>query len=52
MYRPRKLLTAMVMRVGRGSVAPSPWNSMAKVGMTFQRMTTTTPMAMVMTATG
>ncbi len=40
------------MRVGSGSVAPRPANRLAKVGMTFQRMTPMTTPAMAMTAIG
>jgi hypothetical protein len=42
----------MTTRVGIGSWAPSPANSWAKVGMTFQRMAPTTMAAITMTATG
>ena len=48
----RKSLSAMTMRVGSGSWAPSPANKAAKVGMTFHKMTPTTTTAMTMTATG
>ncbi len=47
-----RLLAAMTMRVRNGSSAPRPANSVAKVGMTFHRITVTTRPAMVMMATG
>ena len=43
---------AMTTRVGSGSSAPRPANRLAKVGMTFHRMTPTTTAAMTMTAIG
>ncbi len=50
--RTRPLLSAMTTRVGSGSSAPRPANRLAKVGMTFQRMTPTTTAAITMTAIG
>ena len=47
-----RLLSAMTMRVSSGSSAPRPANRLAKVGMTFHRITVTTAMAMTMIATG
>ena len=47
-----ELLIQMTMRVGSGSWAPSPANSCAKVGMTFQRITNTTMAAIAITAIG
>ena len=52
MKRTSELLNAITMRVGSGSSAPRPANRLAKVGMTFHRMTPTTPAAMTMTAIG
>ena len=42
----------MTKRVGNGSCAPRPWNRLANVGMTFQRMIQTTAIAIRMTAIG
>ena len=52
MKRTRLLLSAMTMRVGSGSSAPRPANRVAKVGMTFHRITPITTAAMTMTAIG
>ena len=50
--RPRKLLMAMTIRVGRGRRAPSPAKRLAKVGTTFHMMMATTRIATVTTTTG
>ncbi len=52
--RPRttQWLSAITMRVGSGSWAPSPSNIAAKVGMTFHRMTVITMAAMARTEIG
>ena len=42
----------MTMRVGSGSSAPRPSNSVAKVGMTFYRIAPTTTDAITTTAMG
>ncbi len=52
MKRTRPLLAAMTRRVGRGRSAPSPANSVAKVGMTFHRITATPMAATELTAVG
>ena len=51
-YRTRLSLIAMTTRVGSGRSAPRPENKAANVGMTFHRMTPTTPPAITMTAIG
>jgi len=40
------------MRVSQGISLPTPENSWANTGITFQRISQTTPAAMVMTAAG
>ena len=50
--RTNQLDAHMTMRVGNGSVAPSPANIAAKVGMTFQRMMVMTMPAIDTTAIG
>jgi hypothetical protein len=42
----------MTTRVGSGRSAPRPANSDANVGMTFHKITPTTPPAITMTAIG
>ena len=51
-HEPMNRESAIVTRVGNGRLAPSPSNRVAKVGMTFHRMTHTTPIAITITAVG